>query len=87
MALGKFTLNISNVPINENFDYVKELYSFIELLVPQSYYFPMTLENMNDLSFTPKSVFFIWFSTFTRCNVNFSGKITNVTALQAEYCS
>lgn len=54
LALGKFCLNISNVPQFENIDYVKTLYEFIEMLVPKSHYFPMTLENMNNLQFVPK---------------------------------
>lgn len=54
LALGKFCVNISNIPLPQNIDIPKELYKFIELFVPQSYYFPMTLENMNDLTFTPK---------------------------------
>lgn len=54
LALGKFCVNISNVPKLENLDYVYELYKFIQLLVPKSYYLPMTLENMNTLSFIPK---------------------------------
>lgn len=54
LALGKFCLNISNIPKLENLDYVSELYKFIEILVPKSCYLPMTLENMNNLSFIPK---------------------------------
>ncbi|XP_030765573.1 mini-chromosome maintenance complex-binding protein [Sitophilus oryzae] len=54
MALGQFSLNISNVPKLENFDYVKEVYKFLELLVPKSHYLPLTLENMNTLEFIPK---------------------------------
>lgn len=54
LPLGKFSLNISNIPQMINLDYATELYKFIEMLVPKSYYLPMTLENMNDLSFIPK---------------------------------
>lgn len=54
LSLGKFCLNISNIPKLENLDYVIELYKFITILVPKSYYFPMTLENMNTVSFIPK---------------------------------
>ena len=54
MPLGKFSLNISNIPQLKNIDYAKELYHFIEQFVPKSHYLPMTLENMNELSFIPK---------------------------------
>ncbi|KAF7273594.1 hypothetical protein GWI33_013702 [Rhynchophorus ferrugineus] len=54
MALGQFTLNISNVPKIENIDYVNEVYRFLELLVPKSHYLPFTLDNMNTLEFVPK---------------------------------
>ncbi|XP_044268941.1 mini-chromosome maintenance complex-binding protein [Tribolium madens] len=54
MALGKFSLNISNVPMLENIDYVQELYKFIELLTTKSHYLPMLLEYMNELNFVPK---------------------------------
>ncbi|KAJ8925194.1 hypothetical protein NQ315_001380 [Exocentrus adspersus] len=54
LPLGKFSLNISNIPSLSKLDYVKELYNFIELLMPKSHYLPMTLTNMNDLSFVPK---------------------------------
>lgn len=54
MSLGKFSLNISNIPKFENLDFAMELYKFIENFIPKSHYLPMTLENMNDLSFIPK---------------------------------
>lgn len=54
LPLGKFSLNISNIPLLGTLDYVVEVYKFIEILVPKSYYLPMTLENMNDLQLTPK---------------------------------
>jgi hypothetical protein len=54
MALGKFSLNISNVPKFENLDFVQELYKFIELLTTKSHYLAMSLENMNKLAFIPK---------------------------------
>ncbi|KAJ8974185.1 hypothetical protein NQ317_004864 [Molorchus minor] len=54
MPLGKFSLNISNIPQLQDIDYVLELYKFIETFVTKSYYLPMTLQNMNELSFIPK---------------------------------
>lgn len=53
MALGKFSLNLSNIP-NTLPSYGEQLYEFLQLLVPKSHYLPMTLDNMNDLSFIPK---------------------------------
>lgn len=54
LPLGKFCLNISNIPKMDKLDYASELYKFIEKLTSKSYYLPMTLENMNTLSFIPK---------------------------------
>lgn len=54
MSLGKFSLNISNIPKFENLDFAMVLYEFIENFVPKSHYLAMTLENMNNLSFIPK---------------------------------
>ncbi|XP_057662736.1 mini-chromosome maintenance complex-binding protein [Diorhabda carinulata] len=52
LALGKLSLNISKIP--ELANYPNELYKFIEKIVPKSVYLPMTLENLNDLTFIPK---------------------------------
>lgn len=52
LALGKFSLNISNIPSLPS--YPIGLYKFIEKLLPKSIYLPMTLENLNDLTFVPK---------------------------------
>ncbi|ERL89430.1 hypothetical protein D910_06797 [Dendroctonus ponderosae] len=54
IPLGKFSLNIFNLPKLESIDVVTEIYKFLERLVPASHYLPLTLENMNTLSFTPK---------------------------------
>lgn len=54
LALGKLSLNISNIPELANYNYPNELYKFIEKIVPKSTYLPMTLENLNDLTFIPK---------------------------------
>ncbi|CAH1170646.1 unnamed protein product [Phaedon cochleariae] len=53
LPLGKFSLNISNIP-KLDLDYVSELYKFIERFVPKSYYLPLTLDNLNELKFVPK---------------------------------
>lgn len=52
LALGHFSLNLSNLP--QRPDYTRLLYSVLERLLPKSHYLPMTLENMNTLSFSPK---------------------------------
>lgn len=52
--LGTFTLNISNIPVNAVEAYPDMLYQLVERIVPKSHYLPMTLENVNDLTFTPK---------------------------------
>lgn len=54
MPLGTFTLNISNIPVQAVEDYGNKLYELLQILLPKSHYLPMTLENMNDLRFTPK---------------------------------
>lgn len=51
--LGKFTLNISNIP-TEIDNYGEKLNKFIKQLVVKSHYLPMTLDNLNTLTFTPK---------------------------------
>lgn len=55
-ALGKFTLNLIThaVPSDVMIEYVKKLYNLFEILVPNSMYFPMTLNNLNTSSFIPK---------------------------------
>ncbi|XP_050301033.1 mini-chromosome maintenance complex-binding protein [Anthonomus grandis grandis] len=54
MPLGKFTLNISNVPKLENIEYVHEVYKFLEMMLVKSHYLPLTLENMNTLPIIPR---------------------------------
>lgn len=54
MALGKFSLNLSNVPSQAFPNYGEQLYEFLQLLVTKSHYLPLTLDNLNDLSFSPK---------------------------------
>ncbi|XP_044762379.1 mini-chromosome maintenance complex-binding protein [Coccinella septempunctata] len=54
MALGKFSLNLSNIPMAEDMKYVEKLYEFVQLLVPKSVYFPLTVESINEKTFIPK---------------------------------
>lgn len=53
-SLGQFSLNLSNVPAEALPRYTVGLYEILELLLPASHYFPMTLENMNTMQFVPK---------------------------------
>lgn len=54
MAIGKFSLNLSNVPSQTYPNYGEQLYEFLQLLVPKSHYLPLTVDTLNDLSFSPK---------------------------------
>lgn len=53
-SLGQFSLNISNIPSEAISTYTKLLYEIIEMILPVSHFFPMTLENLNLLQFCPK---------------------------------
>ncbi|EDW12556.1 mini-chromosome maintenance complex-binding protein [Drosophila mojavensis] len=53
-SIGKFTLNICNLPKECLQQYTAKLYEVLELLLPASHYLPMTLETMNTSAFTPK---------------------------------
>lgn len=55
-VLGKFSLNLtcSSVPKELLSDHVKKFYNLIELLLPNSCYLPLTIENLNTKSFVPK---------------------------------
>lgn len=56
--LGRGSLNLSNLPQGVvAIDYIRQLYEIIELLVPASHYFPMTLDNLNTTQFNPKKDF------------------------------
>lgn len=54
LCLGNFPLNITKFPINQYKLFTKVLYEVIASLVPKSYYFECTLDNLNDLSLVPK---------------------------------
>ncbi|XP_058054328.1 mini-chromosome maintenance complex-binding protein [Anopheles bellator] len=51
---GQFSLNLSNIPGEVLPGYTESLYGLLELLLPASHYFPMTLESMNTVQFAPK---------------------------------
>ncbi|EDW03666.1 GH10377 [Drosophila grimshawi] len=53
-SIGKFTLNICNLPKDCLQQYTVKLYEILELLLPASHYLPMTLDNMNTACFAPK---------------------------------
>lgn len=53
-SLGQFSLNLCNIPLNVLPEYTNSLYEILELLLPASHFFPMTLENMNTQQFSPK---------------------------------
>ncbi|XP_034129011.1 mini-chromosome maintenance complex-binding protein [Drosophila guanche] len=53
-SIGKFALNICNLPKDSLAEYTTKLYQVLELLLPASHYLPMTLETMNTAAFAPK---------------------------------
>ncbi|XP_063238088.1 mini-chromosome maintenance complex-binding protein [Bacillus rossius redtenbacheri] len=52
MALGKMSLNVTNVPTG--CDYANKMYNILSLLLPKSHFLPMTLDNLNKQTFVPK---------------------------------
>lgn len=55
-VLGKFSINLACSSVSKEFlsDHIKKFYNFIELLVPNSTYVPLTIENFNTKCFVPK---------------------------------
>ncbi|GFG32310.1 hypothetical protein Cfor_02707 [Coptotermes formosanus] len=51
LALGQFSLNISNIVCGDS--YTRKLYAVLEQLVTKSHYLPLTLENLNKCTFVP----------------------------------
>lgn len=51
-VLGKFSVNLSNIPMNN--DYITNLYKLISQLLPKTHYLPMSLETMNSTDMIPK---------------------------------
>lgn len=54
LCLGSFPINITKFPLKKCKDFSKELYGVLTQLIPKSHYVELTLENLNDMSFTPK---------------------------------
>lgn len=54
--LGKFSLNLNcaSIPKNLLVDHVQKLYNLLQLLLPDSQYVPLTVENFNTATFIPK---------------------------------
>ena len=50
LCLGKFSLNLFNVPKN----YAKRLFTVLQLLLTKSHHLPLTVDNLNKLNFVPK---------------------------------
>ncbi|XP_013110369.2 mini-chromosome maintenance complex-binding protein [Stomoxys calcitrans] len=53
-SIGKFALNICNLPKDIVADYTKQLYGILEQILPVSHYLAMTLDTMNIATFVPK---------------------------------
>ncbi|KOC64346.1 Mini-chromosome maintenance complex-binding protein [Habropoda laboriosa] len=54
LCLGTYPLNITHFPMVEYKEFAKELYKFIILLTEKSHLLEITLENLNDLTLSPK---------------------------------
>ncbi|XP_071442064.1 mini-chromosome maintenance complex-binding protein [Hetaerina americana] len=52
ICLGQLSVNLYNIPTMNN--YAKQLYDMLSMFIPHSHYLPMTITNMNKLSFRPK---------------------------------
>jgi Mini-chromosome maintenance replisome factor len=55
-VLGKFSINLTfqSIPKDTVVDHIKKFYNLVELLVPDSSYLPLTIENFNTKTFVPK---------------------------------
>lgn len=53
-TLGQYCLNLSNIPAEAIPEFTTLIYEILEMLLPASHLFPMTLENMNTTQFNPK---------------------------------
>lgn len=54
--LGKFSLNLICSAVSKDVisEHILKFYNFLELILTDSIYFPMTLENLNGTAFAPK---------------------------------
>ncbi|KAH8411934.1 hypothetical protein KR222_002799 [Zaprionus bogoriensis] len=55
-SIGKFALNVCNLPKECLQQYTTKLYEVLQLLLPASHYLPLTLDTMNTSAFAPKWV-------------------------------
>ncbi|XP_011183671.1 mini-chromosome maintenance complex-binding protein [Zeugodacus cucurbitae] len=53
-CLGRFLLNIFNIPQNRLPKYSKQVYDLLDLIIPASHYISMTAETLNESTFGPK---------------------------------
>ncbi|XP_031835195.1 mini-chromosome maintenance complex-binding protein [Nomia melanderi] len=53
-CLGTYPINITHFPANENKTFVEDLYKFLTMFVEKSHLLEITLENLNDLTLSPK---------------------------------
>lgn len=53
-CLGRFLLNLFNIPQNHFPKYTKQVYELLDLIIPASHYITMTAETMNNSTFGPK---------------------------------
>jgi hypothetical protein len=57
LALGKLSLNLTNVPVGTAIlteSFPRGLFGLLECLVTKAHYLPMSLENLNTLRMIPK---------------------------------
>lgn len=52
-TLGQYSVNLTNFPSSLLPNYTKQLYEVLELILPASHYFPVTLDNLNNTEFIP----------------------------------
>lgn len=52
-TLGQFSINLTNFPPEVLPNYTKQLYEILEMILPASHYFPVTVDNLNTMAFIP----------------------------------
>ncbi|CAL7944101.1 unnamed protein product [Xylocopa violacea] len=53
-CLGTYPLNITHFSLNKYKEYAKDLYKFLTLIIKKSHLLEITLENLNNLTLSPK---------------------------------
>lgn len=53
-CLGTYPLNVTHFPVAKSKEFPKDLYKFLTLFTEKSHFLEITLENLNDLTLTPK---------------------------------